>query len=375
MKKTVLPFIAVGAMSVSSHAFSQSSVTLYGVIDESVQYTHNNAGASNSIGLQSGQMSLSQWGLKGREDLGGGLAAIFDLQNQFDVNNGTMADGLGFGRQAYVGLERKDLGTFTLGRQYDGLIDLVIPVQGNYFLEYFTAPGDVDLGDGSAKVSNAIKWLSPVWGGVQAALQYSFGNVAGSTGLGQSYSAALNYSAGPLTLAGGYLHADNGSRSGSARGDSSVTGMFFSPVNAAYSTASKYNIARAGAAYVIGPVTVGGYYSHSEYLADTASTFRTAERYNNGSVFALWQVTALTQLEFGYDYMKSHGDSSATYQQATIAADYQLSKRTDLYASASYGRASGNNGEGVAQAVIADSYINSGKASQEVAMVGIRHRF
>ncbi len=92
-------------------------------------------------------------------------------------------------------------------------------------------------------------------------------------------------------------------------------------------------------------------------------------------MFALWQVTALTQLEFGYDYMKSHGDSSATYQQATIAADYQLSKRTDLYASASYGHASGNNGEGVAQAVIADSYINSGKATQEIAMVGIRHRF
>jgi predicted porin len=375
MKNKLLPAIAVGALSVSSQVFAQSSVTLYGIIDDSIQYVHNNGGQSNSIGLQSGQMSLSQWGLRGKEDLGGGLSAVFDLENQFDVNNGALADGLEFGRQAFVGLERGDLGTLTVGRQYDGLIDLLVPVQGNYFLEYFTAPGDVDLGDGSVKVSNAAKWVSPVWGGLQVALQYGFGNVAGSTGSGQSYSAALNYTSGPLTLAGGYLHADNGNPEVSTRGSGSAVGIFFSPVNAAYATASKYNIARAGAAYVIGPVTMGGYYSYSEYLADANSTFRTGERYNNGSVFALWQATPSVELEIGYDYMKSHGDSSATYHQATVAADYQLSKRTDLYASASYGHASGSNGLGVAQAVIADSYTNGGGASQELAMIGIRHKF
>jgi len=52
--------------------------------------------------------------------------------------------------------------------------------------------------------------------------------------------------------------------------------------------------------------------------------------YNNGSVFAMWQVTPATELEVGYDLLKSHGDSMATYHQVTLAADYALSKRTDL---------------------------------------------
>ncbi|WP_309885994.1 porin [Caballeronia sp. LZ029] len=154
-----------------------------------------------------------------------------------------------------------------------------------------------------------------------------------------------------------------------------MTSIFFTPVNAAYASASKFNIARAGAAYVIGPVTVGGYYSYSQYLADGSATFSSAERFNNGSAFAYWQAVPDVSLEVRYNYLKSHGDSSATYHQATIAADYLLSKRTDIDASAGYGHASVSNGLGPAQAVIADSYTEGGKSTQEIVMVSIRHKF
>ena len=92
-------------------------------------------------------------------------------------------------------------------------------------------------------------------------------------------------------------------------------------------------------------------------------------------MFVAWQASPALLFETGYNYLKSHGDSSATYQQVTLAADYALSKRTDLYATVSYGHASGSNGAGPAQAVIADAYIDGGKATQELAIVGIRHRF
>ncbi len=140
-------------------------------------------------------------------------------------------------------------------------------------------------------------------------------------------------------------------------------------------SASSYNIARAGASYTIGEVTLGGYYSYSEYLADAHSAFSSNENYNNGSVYAVRHTTPGTTIEIGYDYIKSHGDSSGTYQQATIAADYAISKRTDVYTSASYGHASGQNGSGVAQAVIADAYADGGTTDQEIVMAGIRHRF
>lgn len=362
------------AAGMCSNAFAQSSVTLYGVIDESIQYTHNTGGASNGVKLQSGQMSISQWGLRGTEDLGGGLSALFNLQNGFNVNNGKMNSGLLFGRKAYVGLAGT-FGTVTMGRQQDTLQDLVLPIQGDNFLEYFTAPGDVDNADGSVRNSNAVKWTSPSWGGLQAAAMYGFGGVAGSVGSGQAYNAALSYSRGPLTIAGGYAHIDNGNTVLSKRGTSSADSIFLSPVNNAYATASAINIARAGATYAVGSVTLGGYYSYAEYLADGNSTFRNAERYNNGSVFAAWQATPALLYEVGYNYLKSHGDSSATYQQVTLAADYALSKRTDVYGTMSYGHASGNNGAGAAQAVISDAYVDGGKATQELVIVGVRHRF
>ncbi|WP_321852585.1 porin [Burkholderia diffusa] len=376
MKKKVFNLICGFFTCIYGHAFAQSSVTLYGVLDNSIQYVHNNGGSNNGISIQSGQMSPTVWGMRGNEDLGGGWSALFTLENQFDINNGASSDSHRlFTRQSYVGLKNDKYGALTFGRQFDGLIDLVIPVQGNSLLEYFTAPGDIDLADGTTKIDNAVKWVSPTWGGLQLALQYGFGNVAGSVGSGHSYSAALNYSIGSLTLAGGYFHADNGNARSASRGASSASGNFFSPVNSAYASASKYNVARAGAAYVVGPVTIGGYYSYAEYLADADSTFRGAERFNNASVFTAWQVSPATLLEVGYDYMKSHGDSSATYHQVTAAADYALSKRTDLYASAGYGHASGSNGLGPAQAVIADTYTAGGTSTQTLVMLGIRHRF
>jgi predicted porin len=372
--KWITTTAALCAAGICSSSFAQSSVTLYGIIDQSIQYTHNTGGASNQIKLQSGQMSISQWGLRGSEDLGGGLSALFNLQNGFNINTGKMNSGLLFGRKAFVGLAGS-FGSVTIGRQQDTLQDLVLPVQGDNFLEYFTAPGDIDNADGSVRNSNAVKWTSPSWRGLQLAAMYGFGGVAGASGSGQAYNAAISYNRGPFTIAGGYWHADNGNATLSMRGTSSVDSIFLSPVNAAYASASAINIARAGTTYAIGPVTIGAYYSYAEYLADGQSAFRNAQRFNNVSAFAAWQVSAALMLEGGYNLLKSHGDSSATYQQATLAADYALSKRTDLYGTMSYGHASGSNGAGPAQAVIADAYVDGGKATQELIIAGIRHRF
>ncbi|PTB16938.1 porin [Trinickia symbiotica] len=369
-------FAAVGFLGACAPAFSQGSVTLYGSLDNSIQYVHNTGGKSQQWSLQGGQIGTNKWGFKGVEDLGGGLRAVFQLENGFDINNGKFKQGgAEFGRLAFVGIKSDNYGAILLGRNYDALTDLVFPTQPNYYLYYFTAPGDVDNADTNARINNVVKWQSPVWSGFQAAATYALGGIAGSVGSGQSYSAALSYTAGPLALAGGYLHADEGNPTVSTRGTSTFGSLFFSPVNSAYASAKAINIARIGAKYSIGSVTLGGYYSYSEYLRDAYSKFRNAERYNNVSVYAVWKITPFVVTQIGYDIMKSHGDSSATYNQATVAADYLLSKRTDVYASISYGHASGQNGAGKAQAVIADSYPAAGSASQTLVFLGMRHRF
>lgn len=381
MSRNKAKFVAGGAVLLSALAMSQqsnaqSSVTLYGRLDESLQYVHNTGGQSNQLSMQSSQMYISRWGLRGTEDLGGGLNAIFELESQFDLSSGALHNGDGlFDRNAYVGLSDDKYGMLTFGRQFDVLQDIVTPVQGNYYLEYFTAPGDVDLADGSIKISNAVKWQSPSWNGLKLGAMYAFGNVAGSTGSGQFYAGAASYSTVNLTLAAGYIHSDNGNPVESARGTGSGTGLFFTPVNAAYASASSFDIARAGASYQLGTVVFGGYYSFSQYMPDGYSTFRNAERYNNVSLFTMWRATPSWTIEAGYDLLKSHGDSSATYQQGTAATSYALSKLTMVYAEAAYGHASGQNGAGAAQASIADTWPLAGKSDQIITMIGIAHQF
>ena len=125
MKKSLLALVALGAFAGAAHA--QSSVTLYGIIDEGFIF-NNNAKGGHLYGLSSGVMQGSRFGLRGTEDLGGGLKAIFVLENGFDVNSGRLGQGgLMFGRQAYVGLSSQ-FGTVTLGRQYDSVVDYVGPL-------------------------------------------------------------------------------------------------------------------------------------------------------------------------------------------------------------------------------------------------------
>ena len=106
MNKTVLAASALCSI-IASAAQAQSSVTLYGIIDEGIN-CNSNVKDGRSYALQSGVMQGSRWGLRGVEDLGGGLQTIFVLENGFDLNTGKASQGgLLFGRQAYVGLSSR----------------------------------------------------------------------------------------------------------------------------------------------------------------------------------------------------------------------------------------------------------------------------
>src|SRR4051794_39968709 len=105
MNKKILALIAFPALaSVASVAHAQGSVTLYGILNEGVNYI-NNQGGGSAIGAVKGQTNGSRWGFRGTEDLGGGLKAIFVLENGFDGSAGTLSQGGRlFGRSAWMGL-------------------------------------------------------------------------------------------------------------------------------------------------------------------------------------------------------------------------------------------------------------------------------
>lgn len=127
MKRTNTIVLAVAGLAASA-AHAQSSVTLYGVLDEGISYT-SNVGGHSVWSISSGNINGSRWGLRGSEELGSGFKAIFTLENGYNISNGTLGqNGRLFGRQAFVGLSSSQYGSVTMGRQYDGVVDYLAPL-------------------------------------------------------------------------------------------------------------------------------------------------------------------------------------------------------------------------------------------------------
>ncbi|WP_244816509.1 porin [Caballeronia sp. Lep1P3] len=389
MKRFALTSLSLALLGAAGAAQAQTSVTLYGVIDAGLGYVSNaNANGQKLFGMINGNLSGDRWGLKGQEDLGGGLKAIFQLENGFDVGTGRLGQGgREFGRQAFVGLSGAQWGTVTLGRQYDPLVDMVQGITAdNYWGAVFATPGDVDNYDNSLRTSNTVKYVSPNFAGFQFEGLYGFSGLAGATGQGQTWSGAATYNNGPLAIAGGYFFTSNpntplaaGARTG--WNSPSSDPLFDGPINNGYASAHSIGIARGAIQYSIGAFTVGGSYSNAQYRRDGFSTFASNEKFNIGNGFVNFQATPALLVGVGYTYSKASGDTSATYHQASVGADYSLSKRTDLYAVGAYQHASGTQRDAAtgapvaAQASIGSYGYESGRNHQGIVIIGMRHKF
>lgn len=172
MKKTLLAAALVAGFAGAAHA--ESSVTLYGLADVGYGFKHQSVKidgvktTNRYVGAYNGVKNANRWGLKGSEDLGNGTSAIFQLESGFNIGNGTHAqDGRLFGRQAYVGLTGESWGTFTVGRQYnaaDAFVSGIDPFQTGWS----QAASVSTFGNSvSERYDNAIKYVSPNFGGFQ----------------------------------------------------------------------------------------------------------------------------------------------------------------------------------------------------------------
>jgi predicted porin len=382
VKKNNLKWLLAGSALVALNAHAQSSVTLYGVIDEGIDYVSNSGGQSlwrMRDGTYDGVYG-SRWGLKGTEDLGGGLSAIFKLESGFSTENGqSRQGGLLFGRQAYVGLADTRFGTVTLGRQYDSVVD---------YLQPLTAPGqlggplvhagDIDNTDNSFRVNNSIKYASPKFGGLTFGGLYSFTNTTtpgrGTTGL---WSLGANYAYGGLDIAGAYLYAKNpgalltdgnyiGNTTGAAIGASGPFSYVGDPANE--------QVFGAGANYTIGAATLGLDYTNTKFndangTVDTV-IFTNYEAWGRYNLTAAWYV--------GAQYVYTHGSvgydqSVPIYHQVGLTTAYALSKRTSIYAMAVWQKAAG----AASNADIFDGAVGSASSNnhQTMARIGMYHQF
>jgi predicted porin len=387
MKKSLLALAALGAFAGVAHA--QSSVTLYGIIDAGFAYA-NNTGGQHNFFTSSGNLQGSRWGLKGAEDLGGGLKAIFVLENGFNVFNGRLAQGgAEFGRQAYVGLSTSQFGTVTLGRQYDSVVDYTgaLEVGSQWGTFYGAHPGDLDNMNNSNRVNNAIKYTSTNYAGFTFGGLYSLGGVAGQFNRNQIWSVGAGYSQGPLVLGAGYLNVKDPNFSffgNTPASSATASNMAGSRVYSGFASAKTQQVISAGGAYTFGAATIGATYSNTQFkdVGTEAGTGLNPAGYGGGSgkfhnaeVNFKFQLTPALLLGAAYDYTKGYGLSDAKYHQGMLGIDYFLSKRTDVYANGVYQHASGTDSTNRPAVANINGLTASSTSNQVAAIVGIRHKF
>jgi predicted porin len=397
-----------GTLACQGNAHAQSSVTLYGILDNGFTYT-NNANGHSSIVEQDGNntgASGSRFGLRGREDLGGGLAAIFLLENGYTLPNGGLQQGgLLFGRQAYVGLSG-DFGMVTLGRQYDSLADYMQPLSaaaqwGGYMMGH---ADEVDNIVDTNRVNNSIKFSSQKYAGLKFGGVYSLGGVAGDVTRNQVLSLGASYTNGPVSLAAAYLTAKDPNfgffgANGNALAPGSVTATgapntnnigSSRPAYSGFASAGNEQIIAAGGAYAFSAASVGVIYSNVRFgdlgaLAVSGTpTFDAGSTavFNSVEINFKYQMTSALLWGIAYNWAKGSSVETAngigigaTYNQFETGLDYFLSKRTDVYFVGVFQHASGTDSTGMTAHASIDGLTPSSNDKQVGLRVALRTRF
>lgn len=374
----VLAVLSAGA----TPAFAQSSVTLYGRMDDGLFYTDNQNG-NHAFQFIDSSTEGTKWGLRGVEDLGGGTKAIFNLSSTFSVANGTLwPSGRIFGDNAWVGLSNTAAGTVKLGRQGDSMIEYLgaFAAGGSWGGAFFAHPYDNDNIWNTFFVNNAVKYQSVSYGGFEFGGMYAFSNKSVATsGSGSGFAdnrlwgAGIRYANGPFKAAAVYEQLSNpGDDAAGALGAVDVADANFTATGQRmYGVGASYAFARVVLHANITRTTISNPTSEWQNAAFTGAS---SMSFNNYELNAVYHATTALALEAAYTYTDAKvSGASPHWNQCGLIANYSLSKRTSVYVEGVYQRVDGD-GSQFSQAQINNLPAASGD-SQAVLGIGMRHAF
>jgi predicted porin len=290
--------IALAVLAPGAHG--EDAITLYGTFDTSIEVT--NPGAGWVTRMDSGAYRGSRFGLRGEEDIGDGMAILFDLENGFSSADGTLAvDGTLFNRQAWVGLGTP-WGTWRFGRQYS---PIYIPFKGQ--LDAFgagtIASGLNNLSKITPYESNAVTWISPEVYGFSTTLMASLrdpGDADGNGLAGQIETFAWRQASFRVSFAHQQTHGDGALRA---------------------------NL--GGVSYDVGAVT--------GFLSFFNGDGGTPRYHDDGiSVSARYAWSASLRASLGYTFMRDRSGGDDDADQFSAACEYDVSHTLTLYASAGW---------------------------------------
>lgn len=384
--KSIRFTLAIISSAFAVSCYGQSSLTLYGVLDVGLDYISNDHGKANFT-LAPGVLQGNRWGLKGKESLGGGVDAIFTLENGFSLGSGALGQGgRGFGRAAWLGLRSDQYGALTMGRQYDSVVEYVqsmssIPYTG------LAHPFDNDNLDNDFRINNSVKYSSPSYGGVRFGGLYGFSNGGSTTGgdigfaTNRMWSIGSSYTFGQFSVGAGYLRlsSPNTTSTGAVSGDYiNVTNSSALGSLGLGSAVTRENVLAMGMAYQVNPFTLGFVYSQSTF--DSANDRLKFHNYDANIAYRMNPTLSIAASYVFTDVTLRSTGKKGIYQQAQLIGDCFISTRTDVYLLGAYQRA----GASAQVASIAPDTFGPGGASapdqstsknQLLVRIAMRHKF
>lgn len=370
MKKTLLAAALLAGFAGVAQA--ETSVTLYGIIDTGLGYNKISGGPEgmngSRFGMINGVQNGSRWGLRGSEDLGDGLRAVFQLESGFDSGNGKSAQGGRlFGRQATIGLASDSWGQLDFGRQTN--------IASKYFgsIDPFGAGfGQANIGAAfsaanTQRYDNMVMYQTPSFSGFQFGVGYSFNaddNNAAQTGWRtadntRAITTGLRYVNGPLNVALSYdqLNASNNLPTGMTDATPrmyAIGGSYdFEVVKLAlaYARTTDGWFAGQGVNTGSGSVSLGTNIFADGFKANSYMVGLSAPIGGASKLFGSWQM-----VDPSNDRINGADETMNIF---SLGYTYDLSKRTNLYAYGSY----------------AKNYAFLDDVKSTAVGVGIRHRF
>ena len=351
-----------------SLAQAQSSLTLYGNIDayiESIRAT----GQATQTKVSSGGLAPTKWGMRGTEDLGGGLKATFKLESStVNADDGSSAGG--FNRAAHVGLSSATFGDIVLGRQNAPMNDAIVWTDtdwGSNFSPNTALLLNNDIaGKGTGGIyhlrqSNLISYNTPKFKGFDAKVAFGPGegaalNAAGTVKARNTLGGSLRYSEGPMLATAAFHHGSQDTAAGVNKQD-------------AYNLAVRYDFGIA--------TLSGDYYKNRNKLANGAEPKLT------GAVVGVLVPKGAWAFVAQYGHVTDNGLNIAGIDKGkgksdlfNVGAHYYFSKRTIAYVRVARAKDDGNgfNGQAANAAIGFGGAMPANGSAQTVAL-GIYHGF
>ncbi len=281
-----------------------AEVTLYGILDTFVGYT-NAGGKGAQTAMQSGGLYASRVGIRGSEDLGGGMRATFDLENGILTNNGAATDStLAFSRNAWVGLGSQ-YGEVRFGRQNSVLLLMhskFDAFNGGTFGSFVHNASSF-----SFRYDNMITYWSPDVAGFKFSAGASLGGQTSPHDALNAYLGSVEYQHGPLYL--GVSHAEQNG----ANGENDTKTTF------------------AGGSYQFGNLTGYVAYYRGNNLGSNVATNVEGKYHSVYELSAGYQFTPELRITAGIGYVRDSTEQHNDAEEVSLGAFYNLSKRTLIY--------------------------------------------